>query len=70
VTQRKTDEELTIGEGSYYKIYRFDTIVRVKEPSYENICLSMLHADFLSRKTVFNEWDAIYPLLMNNIIVY
>ena len=53
VTQRGTDGELMIGEGSYYKIYHFDTIVRVREPSYENICLSLLHADFLSRKLRF-----------------
>ena len=71
MTQRRTDGELTIAEGSYYKIYRFDTIVRVREPSYENICLSLLHADFFSRKTMFfYEWDAIYLLLMNEIIVF
>jgi len=29
--------------------------------------MSLLHADFLENN-VFDEWDAIYLLLMNNII--
>ena len=37
------------------KIYRFNTIVRVREPSYEDNCLSQLHADFsFIENDVFN----------------
>jgi len=44
------DEELVGSSryvrGVYYKIYRFNTIVKVRELSYENNCLSLLRADF------------------------
>jgi len=32
--------------GVYYKIYHFNTIVKVRELSYENNCLSLLYVDF------------------------
>ena len=41
--------------GIYYKIYRFNTIVKVRERSYENNCMSLLHADFsFIENDVFN----------------
>ena len=47
-------------------------MVRVREPSYDNICLSLLHAEFFFSKKnhVFDEWDAIYILFMNKIIIF
>ena len=40
-------------------------MVRVREPSYGNICLSLLHSDSFLENHIFDKWDAIYILLMN-----
>ena len=32
--------------------------------------MSLLHDDFCLENNVFDEWDAIYLLLMNNVIVF
>ena len=44
--QRGTEGELTIGEGSLLLFTVFNTIVRVREPKYGDVCMSLLHAGF------------------------
>ena len=44
--QRGTDGELTIVDGSLLSFTAFNTIVEVREPNYEDVCLSLLHAGF------------------------
>ena len=46
MTQRETDIELTIGEGSLLLFIVFNTIFGVREPNYGDVCLSLLHVGF------------------------
>ena len=52
-TQRGTDEELMISEGSLLSFTAFNTIVGVREPNYGDVYMSLLHADF-QENNVFN----------------
>jgi len=46
VTQRGTNGELKIGEGSLLSFTIFNTIVGFREPNYGDVCLSLLHVGF------------------------
>jgi len=46
VTQKETDVELTIGEGSLLSFTVFNTIVEVWKPNYGDVFLSLLHVGF------------------------
>ena len=40
-TQRGAGKEISIDDGSLLSIYNFDTTVRVREPNYGDVCLSL-----------------------------
>ena len=49
-TQRGTEGELTIGQGSLLSFTNFNTIVGVREPNYGDVCLSLLYVSFQEKQ--------------------